>query len=211
MPTAQSLINTAFKELRVYAPDLDSDALESADGLSRLNGMMANKAADIGGLGVAALVTATATGNFPLTVGTHGDIDTARPASVAAVTWGAISARTWPLEMVSWAKIQELRLRRFSDPNTPVVACYRPEYPRGQLFLWPEPSSGTITIQGLVPRYQWATLSTNIDLPPGLQIAIEYGLAAAIAGQFQLAAGDELLGKAQTAWAAFAATAEAIE
>lgn len=208
MATAQSLIDTAFTELRVKSPDTDMATQEYVDALSRLNAMMAAKVGDIATLGVTTLGSGTTTGTYPMSVGPSGAVDMVRPVRAAAVTWGQTPARAWPLTLVSWEKLQDLRLRRFSDPTNPVVACYRPEYPSGLLYLWPEPSTGTVAVQGFCPRYQWAALATDVPLPPGLQLAIEYGLAVALAGQYQVAAGEELIAKSQGAWDAWANSAE---
>lgn len=201
MATASALIQTAFTELRVYSPDTDMDDQEQADALSRLNAMMASMATDIAMLGAATYATATlAAPAYPLTVGPSEDVDMVRPMQVLGVSYGLWGDKHQPLASVSWPKLQEYRARGFADISAPVAYHYSPDDP-GKLWLVPEPSMGQVTIQALTPRYQWASLETDVDLPPGLQLAVELGLAVMMAGQFQISAGEELIKRAESALA----------
>lgn len=201
MTTAAALIQTALTELRVYSPDTDADAQEQADALSRLNAMMANMAGQIAQLGAATYATATlAAPAYPLEVGPGGDVDMTRPMQILSVSYGLWSDKHQPLTAVSWPKLQEYRARNFADINAPAVYHYSPDT-NGKLWLVPEPSAGQVTIQALCPKYSWASLTTDVDLPPGLQLAVELGLAVQMAGQFQVSAGEELIKRAEAAWA----------
>lgn len=219
MTKALDLIDAAHRHLR--GKDAPITALDRENSLGLLNAMMASRAADISTLGTTTQLSGDVTGTYPITIGSGGDIDVARPVTLLSVAWrhavgGAVSqygmTRPLPrlhiLPLVSYEYYYTLLQRRFSDPNTPVCAYYLPEYPLGLLHLWPEPTQGKLGLHATTARYQWATLSTDVSLPPALQFAIEYQLALDLAGQYQVSAGAELAAKAQSAWDRFALTAE---
>jgi hypothetical protein len=192
MATAKALIDEALKALRVYQPDADITDQEYEDALTRLNHMMEQWAEAIETLGVSTLTTVAPTGINPITLGPTGDVTMTRPISIPWVSWGPMPNREMPLDMVSWVKTEELKLRRFSPASGPMAAHYRPTPVNGELWLQPIPYGGTLTVQSLCPLYTWATLTTDVPLPIGLERAVFLNLAIDLGGTYQLSVGDDL-------------------
>ncbi len=192
MATAQTLIDEALKALRVFQPDADMTDEEYADALFRLNRMMEQWAESIETLGVSTLTTVAPTGSNPITLGPSGDVTMTRPISIPWVSWGPMPNREMPIDMVSWAKTEELKLRRFSPASGPMCAHYRPTPTNGELWLQPIPYGGTLTVQSLCPLYSWATLATDVDLPVGMDRAIFLNLAIDLSGTYQISVGADL-------------------
>jgi hypothetical protein len=62
---------------------------------------------------------------------------------------------------------------------------YDAGYPVATVFLWPAPGIGsTLKLYVLAPLAQFASLSDTINLPPGYEQALRYGLAGVLAPEY---------------------------
>lgn len=121
------------------------------------------------------------------TLGTGGNFNMTRPASIErmSVVWLANPAQPLelPLEMVTDGGWQAIPIKLIS--STLPIKCYDDgAFPLRNLNFWPIP-----TIVDNVRIYSWAPLTTfdlttDITFPPGYLKAIRYALAVDLAPEF---------------------------
>jgi hypothetical protein len=181
--TPQNVINQALTLLGVLFPAQTPSPSMSADAFGRLNQMLASWSID------RLMVYAIEKQAFSITTGT------------AAYTWG--SGGTWnaspkPIAMLAATAVTATGLRlplklvttaEWSEIADPAASSQAPqklyddgEYPLSNIGIWPTPSANmTVEVYAWQPIPQFATLTDTLDMPPGYELAIVYGLAQMLA------------------------------
>lgn len=125
--------------------------------------------------------TGTATGS---PVVTAGDFYTDRPIRVLGAYTTAISVDS-PLALVTeqfWTNVPDKAVT--GTPATRIL--YRPNYPFGQIILWPVPTTTPVLhIKSEKAISQFTTLTAVKLLPPGYQRMIELALAIELSSDYQ--------------------------
>ena len=117
------------------------------------------------------------------TMGPGGTLGTVRPLAVHAVSVTTSAGVTQAAELINaeeWAAIAD-KTRTGSFVSK---AYYNPAYPQGLLYLWPAPIGGTIQVYMLKELTSFASLGTNVDMPPGYDRALIWNLALELASNF---------------------------
>jgi len=115
-------------------------------------------------------------GSASYSIGSGGDIDVARPSSIAGA-----QAADYSINIVGFAKYQQLKLSGVGGPLS--VIWYNPSFPLGYIYPWPL-TSETITLDLMIPLSEPANINADVAFPTEYDEAIKYNLAIRIAPEY---------------------------
>lgn len=174
MPTAQQLITDAHVHLEVLPAGSTLGADLSAQGLAALNRLLDSWLAEQIAIAGQAVQTITMTGAANYALGT-------RPVKIESAVVADASGVEQQARLVNsqqWAQIKDKsRTGLFAE-----AVWYDGGYPTGNVYVTPKPSAGTLILRVLAPLTAVATLGTSVAVAPGVEQAIVYNLAVALAG-----------------------------
>ena len=183
MTTARNIIKRALQKNGVLTKAESPSGDEASDGLSALNGLLASWSND--GL----LVYARTSESFPLvsgqanySIGAGGDFDTDRPLQILTA-FTRISNVDYDMDIVGDEIFDTITQKNITS-SIPDVMTYVPSTPRGEITIYPVPTTGTLHIRTEKQLSSFATLDTELDLPPGWERALIFNLALEIAGEY---------------------------
>lgn len=188
MANAQDVITAALKKLKVLRSGEVPSAEDAEDCLTALNVML--DAWSHEGLMIYALTEdskALTEGDPDYTIGTGGDIATARPDEVEAKNCFIRDSNNndSPLAQMTDQEYNQIALKDDNNNATPTHLLYRPEYPLGKVILYPPPSASlTLYLYSLKPFTAFSELTGALSLPPMYQAALEFNLAVWVAPDF---------------------------
>lgn len=181
MVTARDIITIALNDAGVTGQGLVPSATDINNGLTRLNDMIEQWQRNRWLIFHLVPTDLLMTGATSYTIGDGGDFDVARPDRLEAARIiqnnpPAPNDVGWPLELVqSEEAYNNIRLQHLS--SFPRFVYYRPEWPLGQLFFWPLPSSSyTARVITKAVLQTFPNLSTEFDMPPEYRRAIRFNL-----------------------------------
>jgi hypothetical protein len=182
--TAQEIINAALRALGELASGETPTTEESNDGLMALNKLIGSWSTEQLLIPEINRLSQAVTPNTQVyTMGPGGTLGTVRPLAVHAVSVTTSAGVTQAAELINaeeWAAIAD-KTRTGSFVSK---AYYNPAYPQGLLYLWPAPIGGTIQVYMLKELTSFASLGTNVDMPPGYDRALIWNLALELASNF---------------------------
>lgn len=176
--TARTLIKGALRKIGVIASGETPTAAEMQDGLEALQMMLRNWSAQNIRLYYTDQETLTMDGSESYTIGSGGDLDTVRPASVRGA-WHD----DWPVKIIDEDRYRQIRMST-SSTGTVEYLWYAPEYPLGVLYPWPQGGS-TLYIDSLKPLTDPTALTDSVAFPPEYDEAIVFNLAVRMAPEFE--------------------------
>jgi hypothetical protein len=196
-------VNQTLRLIGVLDSGETPSTTESNDALDALNQLITSWSAAGVPIYAVAKDTLALTGAPSYTIGTGGNITTARPVKLksAQVVNGGVSM---PIEIVTaevWVQIKDRTMTgKFAQQ-----LYYDGAYPLGTLALWPSPVTGSsLELYSLKPLAGFAALGDTINLPPGYEHALKYNLAAVLAPDYGRALAPEVNAEATVAKAAIA-------
>jgi hypothetical protein len=186
MATALDIIKRSYRSLNALAitETLSNEDAEAA--LAALNDLIAGLNND--SLMVYQRVNRTkalTSSDGQYTIGSGGDIDTTRPLRIesAYTRDSSTPACDRGITIVTadrWARIPQ----KTTEGTYPRYLYYRPNYPLGEINLYPEPGSGlTLHMECWDQLASLATQGTSVSLPPGYDRLLRYGLAIELASE----------------------------
>jgi hypothetical protein len=200
--TVLGIINRALRLIGVGQTGEAAGSEEASDALSVLNQMIGewnNESLMLFGFTNETFSISTA-GVY--TIGPGGTIDTARPQQItrAFVRYNASAGASfqydYQLEIVPNEKYQEIFLKQLSV-TYPIYLFYDNKYPLGTITLYPYPSQAcTLGISSWNQISQFTNLIQDIEMPPGYESALAYGLAVSIAPEYGKSIDPIILNKA---------------
>ena len=126
--------------------------------------------------------TFNATGAQSYTVGTGGVVNIERPPIVDAMFWTYNGVDT-PLKLIhSFEDYQDISLKTLN--SQPSCFFYRADYPLAQLFVWPIPTNGTLTMTLMQPMPTYVSVNDDISLPPEYEAAVRFNLCVWLCSTF---------------------------
>lgn len=191
MTTALNLITRAMQKAGILFKSETPDADEAQDALDELNQMLGEWSNDSMLISARTRESFPSTGAVSYTIGSGGDFDTVRPTDIISIfaRQGTTDYPLSPITDENYALISQK-----STPGTPEFYNYSNAYPLATLSFYPAPvGSYTIHIYSNKPLTQYASLSTDVDLPPGWKIAIINNLAVRLCPEFGQQASPELV------------------
>lgn len=127
-------------------------------------------------------------GTASYTIGTSGTFNTARPARIPVANIEDQSqspAREYPLKIFThdeWANIKD----KDRAGTMPAGLYYDETAPLGTVYLWPVPSAANklVLYSEKSLSAAFATVTTDVDLPPGYLKALRYNLAVELSPEY---------------------------
>lgn len=193
--TALTLIKSALRVIGVIAPGETPTDDEVQDSLQSLKFMFRHWSAKNIRIYYTKQDTLALSGAQSYTIGSGGDCDTVRPASIRGAFVRDSNSFDHPLRIIDEDKYRSLRLKNIS--GTVEYIWYSPEYPLAKIYVFPTGGS-TIYIDSLKPLSEPATITTDVAFPPEYDEAIKYGLAVRMAGEFGKTLSPDIVDLAQT-------------
>jgi uncharacterized membrane protein len=190
MATPRDIINRSLKTLGILAQGETATAEQMADGLVSLNDMLDSWSTE--NLHIYKYVTEEFNfvgGQISYQMGSGLDFDTTRPIEIINLTFkdNAVSpANELPIKIMPQEQYQyQANKENESIYPTHVYINYLETY--AELKFWPRPAaSKAVSITSYKPLTTYASLSTNIELPPGYLVALRYNLAIEQAPEYNI-------------------------
>ena len=183
------LIRATLRLLGAISSSETPAADESTDALEALNMMLGSWGASRFLSASTGKVTKTMTGAASYTIGTGGDIDTTRPTALYVVTYtyGGID---YNVKVIDYADYQKIGLKTVSG-TIPDFVALKPDNPLSTIYLYPIPTTGTLTLDNIRPATD-LTLVDELPYPPEWIRALKFNLAVEIAPEYGLTVAPEL-------------------
>lgn len=199
--SASTLITSALDLIGAFAVGDSVSGADMADSLRRLNAMMGQWATQTLTIPVQARETfAISSGVGEYTIGDGATWDTSRPVKITGaglVLGGSSPAVEIPIALLTddgWQAVQSKALT--SSQWTSLY--YSPTFVTsgyGTVQLWPVPTdaANTAVIYRKAQIAEFADATTEYQLPPGYQEALEYNLAMRLAAPYGRALRPEVM------------------
>lgn len=195
MTTAVEVINMALKDAGIIAEGETASADIAADAFSCLTQMLDMWQVD--NLYVYGMVenSFSPTGAVSYTVGALGTIAITRPESIEAAFW-RLNGIDYPLTMINTFEEYET-LQQKTQSGEPRLLFYRPSYTLGTLYIYPQPSTGTVHLISKIRLPALASSADTITLPPEYIMPIRFSLAEILSATFNVPINDGLVSMAR--------------
>ena len=182
------LIRATLRLIGAISSSETPNADESSDALEALNLMLGSWGASRFLSASTGKVTKTMTGATSYTIGVGGDINTTRPTSIYNAYWsdGGID---YTLENMDYSDYLEIGVKTVGGIPSHIVL--NPDNPLSTIFLYPIPSTGTLTLELIRPETD-LTLADDLPYPPEWIRAMKFNLAVEISPEFGFTISPEL-------------------
>lgn len=195
MTTVSQLINLAMKDIGVLAAGETASAEDASDALKTLNQLLGQWQVLKSSVPGQQTVSFSATGAQSYTIGPGATVNAALPAAIDAAFY-RLNGVDYPVSVLnSFEDYESITLKALTG-TIPSVIFYERSAPTGLVYVWPQPSTGTIN---LVTRETIPALALGdaINLPGEFELAIRYSLAELLLTNFGMQQRQDI-----TAWAA---------
>ena len=202
--TAAVMIADALKEILVIGEGETPSSEMLSDGLRMLNRICDTLANHNDFAFYASQVQMALTGQQSFTIGPTGDIVSSRPLLIesAVVDRGSI---TYPVRTIDVQQYDEVTLKSLAGANTQAI-YYEATYPNGTVYCYPLATGCTLKMRVLNSTKQFASLSDQIEMPPGYEDALMLKLAIRSAPGYGKQVSADTRQDARNAWRAITQT-----
>ena len=183
------LVRATLRLIGAISSSETPNADESSDALEALNLMLGSWGASRFLSASTGKVTKTMTGATSYTIGTGGDINTTRPTALYVVTYttGGID---YNVEVIDYSDYQKIGLKTVSG-TIPDFIALKPDNPLSTIYLYPIPTTGTLTLDSVRPATD-LTLADDLPYPPEWIRALKFNLAVELSPEFGFTISPEL-------------------
>ena len=181
--TVQSLCEASMRKLRAYDAGETPDTQDVTDCFAELKRMLHAWAAS--GLYVYVSTEDTHTlsaGTESYTIGSGGDINSARPLIINPGTYVRANGQDMTLNIVGESRYNRYRQKDVGS-DYPASIWYKTSYPLGTIYLWP-PGGGELHLWSQKRLAEPATVNANMVVPEEYQDAIVWNLAERMSPEF---------------------------
>jgi hypothetical protein len=182
MTTVVDVITQALVDSGVLDDGETASAAEASRALDLLNQMLALWAIDNVNVYAQQETSFSPTGALSYTVGTGANVNMTRPSRIDGAFWRLNGIDT-PLTMLDTFEQYE-SISQKTQAGEPEYAFYLPSYTTGTLYLYPQPSTGTVHLLSNVALPTASVLADTITLPPEYILPIRSNLALLVAGTY---------------------------
>lgn len=182
MTTARQIVTRSLQKIGALVKSEPPSADEAVDALNSLNALIDSWSNDVLNIYARTWETFSLTGASSYTIGTGGDFNTTRPTSIADayVRSGTID---YPLVVIGDEEYNSISYKSLA--GIPEFLNYSNAYPLGVIRLYPlDSSSYTLFLLTEKPLSGFATLDTDLSMPPGSERALIYNLALELAPEY---------------------------
>lgn len=182
MTTARTIVKKSLQKIGALIKNEEPSADEANDGLDALNAMIASWSNDSLNIYARAWETFPLTSSASYTIGVGGNFNTSRPTNIvdSYVRSGTID---YPITIVDDEAYNSISFK--SLQGIPQFLNYDNAYPLGNIRLYPVPSASyslfLLTEKALT---EFATLDTELSMPPGTERALIYNLGIELAPEY---------------------------
>lgn len=183
MTTARGIISSSLRKIGAITKNESPSSDEATDALQTLNDLVASWANDSTKVFAQTLENFTLTANDgEYTIGSGANFNTTRPIKIikAYIRSGTTDH---PVEIISNENFARISVK--STQGIPEYLNYDSAYANGNIKLYPVPSQNyTLYILSEKQITSFASLSTDVTLPPGWERALIYNLAIELAPEY---------------------------
>ncbi len=184
--TVRDLLTRSLRIATVLGGADQISADDAADALLSLNQMLdAWQAERLYAYTIDTQTLALTAGVTSYTIGPAGNINLAlRPPKIEWAFTRDSQNFDRALQMVPREVYQSIALKSLGN-TFPTLLFYEPQFPVGQLYLWPAPpASLTLYLGTWEVLTEYADLNATVALPPGFEDAIVYSMAERMAPEY---------------------------
>ena len=182
MTTVTGLIHLALFDTDIIGEGETASADIAQNALDTFNQMLAMWQAENILIYAQQETSFTPTGALSYTVGTGATVNMARPKKIDAAFWRSGSL-DYPITMLDTFEQYE-SIPQKTQAGEPQYAFYRPSYANGTLYLYPQPSSGTVYLVSQVTLPADTALADTLTLPPEYMLPLRMNLYLLLAGSY---------------------------
>lgn len=182
MTTVSTVLNLALKDAQVIGEGETASAETTADALETLSEMLALWQIERMYVYAQKDDSFVPTGALSYTVGTLGTIPITRPVKIDAAFWRLNGVDT-PIQVLNTFEEYESIVSKTSAGN-PCVLFYQSSYTLGTLYLYPQPSTGTVHLITRVQLPEPTSTADTLTLPPEYVMPIRASLAEMLCALF---------------------------
>lgn len=182
MTTVSQLIHSALRDANVIGEGETASADTANAALEAFNQMLGSWQVENIKVHAQRDTSFTPTGATSYTVGTGASVNVARPAKIDMVYWssGGIDYPVTILETYEqWESIPQK-----TQAGEPQYAFYLPTTTTGTLYLYPQPSSGTVHVVTQLALPSSSALGDTLTLPAEYILPIRLNLYLLLAGMY---------------------------
>ena len=185
--SANDLITRSMRALQALGGGEVPSATEANDGLTALNAMLdswSNENLTAYAVLENSFVLSPGTNSY--TIGSGGVINVTRPLSITQAYVQDSVGNNFIMQILPRDKWNEIGDRSTNiTSQLPDTMFYDPQFPLGVINIFPTPLLGyTVFFDSLLHQTTFASLTTNLAMPPGYERAMVYNLAGEISNMF---------------------------
>lgn len=198
MTTVSTIVTQALRDAGVVASGETPTADESDDALQLFAQMIGQWQVDKIMVPGQQTVSVNASGSQTYTIGPSATINTPLPVAVDAAFY-RLNDVDYPVHVLtSWEDYESITLK--SIPGTiPSAIFYRREAPTGTIYVWPQPSTGSIRLVLRQNLTDYDSLADDISLPKEYELALRLSLQELILEAFNMPPKPTLIQRAKNA------------
>ena len=182
MTTARTIIKKALQKIGALTKNESPSADEANDGFDALNALIGSWSNDSLSIYARGWETFSLTGASSYTIGPGGNFDTSRPTNIveAYVRSGTIDYQLTIIDDSSYNSISFKSLL-----SIPQFLNYDNSYPLGIIRLYPiDSASYSLFLLTEKALTEFATLDTELSMPPGTERALIYNLGIDLSPEY---------------------------
>ena len=206
--TATVMITDALKEILVVGEGETPSTEMLSDGLRMLNRICDTLANHNDFAFYASQIQMVLTGQQSFTIGPTGDLVSARPLLVESAVVDR-QGITYPVRVIDVQQYDDVTLKALAGANTQAI-YYEGTFPNGTVYCYPLATGCTLKMRVLNSTKQFASLTDQIEMPPGYEDALMLRLAVRMAPSYGKQVSPDTRQAARVAWKAVVQTNQVV-
>lgn len=182
MATVSDILNLALKDAGVIGEGETASAETTQDAITTLNQMLGLWQVDSLSVYAQQEISFNASGASTYTIGDGATVDATRPVSIESAFYRN-NGIDYPITVLNdFTEFQSICSK--TQSGDPSYLFYRAAVPNGVIYLWPQPSSGTVHLTTLVDLPEYTSVANSLSLPRSYELAVRSNLAVLLSATF---------------------------
>jgi hypothetical protein len=178
--TASDIVLHALKDINVLGAGETLPAEDGFDALATLNMILAQWQVQKVYVYGQRVIAVPCNGAQTYTIGPAATVDTTLPPEIDSATY-VLRSVTYPLTVIESREDYENITLKAIAGTIPSAVFFQRDYPQGTLYVWPQPSMGTLNLVTRDVLNSYASLAEDIAVPPESALAMRMTLAEMLA------------------------------